>query len=352
MSPGGLPPPIVDLAAVVDAPDGAEPWERVAADIGSACETAGFFYVVGHGVEADLVRELDAESRSFFALPHEEKMRVRMSLGGRAWRGYFPLGDELTSGRPDQKEGLYFGEEMSPDHPSVVAGLPLCGANLFPARPRALGPLVLEYMKEMTRLGHLMMRAIGLSLSLGPRYFERHYTREPLTLFRIFRYPSLRESLDPSLWSVGEHTDYGLLTILRQDSVGGLQIQSGGEWIEASPVEGAFICNIGDMLDSLTWGRYRSTAHRVINRSGHERVSLAFFFDPSMDSRIQPLPTEHLDPVALQRDASTRWDGRSPYRLSGTYGDYLLGKISKVFPDLSRDVSEGSKGGADSDQKQ
>jgi len=128
------------------------------------------------------------------------------------------------------------------------------------------------------------------------------------------------------------------LTILKQDRVGGLQIRTGDSWIEAAPIEGTFICNIGDMLDALTLGRYRSTPHRVVNRSTHSRLSLAFFFDPAMSARIRPLPTQASRTTSPDNDVATRWDGRSPYELSGTYGDYLLDKVSRVFPDLSRRV--------------
>src|SRR3954468_24005435 len=137
-----------------------------ASRIGEACRESGFFYVVGHGVSEDLQRRLHDLSREFFALPVAEKMRIPMSLGGRAWRGFFRVGDELTSGLPDQKEGLYFGEELPGDHPAVLAGTPLHGANLFPGRPAGLRETVLEYMNAMTDLGHRLMAGIAASLGL------------------------------------------------------------------------------------------------------------------------------------------------------------------------------------------
>ena len=136
-------------------------------------------------------------------------------------------------------------------------------------------------------------------------------------------------------WGVGEHTDYGLLTILLQDDTGGLQVKSRSGWIDAPPIPGSFVCNIGDMLDRLTRGVYRSTPHRVVNKSRRSRVSFPFFFDPNLDARIRPI--ESLKGCAPD-DARERWDQASVHEFSGTYGDYLLGKISKVFPELRKEV--------------
>src|SRR4029077_4287959 len=118
------------------------------------------FSIVNHGVDARLRARLDREAREFFALDDAEKARIAMVHGGRAWRGWFPVGGELTSGVPDRKEGIYFGSELEPDDPRVRAGLPLHGANLFPRRPADLRDAVLEYLDAMTGLGHAVMRGI------------------------------------------------------------------------------------------------------------------------------------------------------------------------------------------------
>jgi isopenicillin N synthase-like dioxygenase len=133
---------------------------------------------------------------------------------------------------------------------------------------------------------------------------------------------------------VGEHTDYGLLTILKQDESGGLQVKSQSRWIEAHPIPGSFVCNIGDMLDRLTGGLYHSTPHRARNVSGRDRLSFPFFFDPNFNATIEPLPLGHI----TIDDRDERWDQVSVHEFSGTYGDYLLNKVSKVFPQLRRDV--------------
>ena len=130
---------------------------------------------------------------------------------------------------------------------------------------------------------------------------------------------------------MGEHTDYGLLTLLAQDGVAGLQVKSKSGGLEAPPIDGALVCNLGDMLDRLTAGHYRSTPHRVRNQSGKERLSFPFFFDPDWDAQIEPLPNRSIDAVP-------RWDENDLHAWQGTYGDYLLGKVSKVFPTLSSAV--------------
>jgi isopenicillin N synthase-like dioxygenase len=127
----------------------------------------------------------------------ETKLRVRMALGGRAWRGYFRVGAELTSGRPDQKEGLYFGAELPPDDSRVWAGTPLHGANLFPAEPAGLRDTVLDCRAALTSLGHRLMAGLALGLGLNESYSADHGTRESLILFRIFDYPP---PPDPTLW--------------------------------------------------------------------------------------------------------------------------------------------------------
>lgn len=134
--------PVIDVAPLVA---GAPGREGVAAQIGAACRAHGFFYATGHGVDAALVRRLEDLSHRFFELPEETKMQWRMALGGRAWRGYFPLGGELTSGRPDWKEGLYLGTELPTSHPLVQAKTPVHGPNLFPDVP-GLRETILAYM--------------------------------------------------------------------------------------------------------------------------------------------------------------------------------------------------------------
>ncbi|MDE2474263.1 MAG: isopenicillin N synthase family oxygenase [Alphaproteobacteria bacterium] len=323
--------PVIDMAPLFGG-DGSER-AVVATEIGKACRDCGFFYATGHGISPALFAGLDRAARAFFALPESEKSAIAMARGGRAWRGYFPVGGELTSGKPDQKEGIYFGTELGPDDPRVRAGVPLHGANLFPARPQDLRNVVLDYIAAATRTAHALMQGIALSLGLEHNYFYDHYTKNPTVLFRIFHYPPVAPS-SPD-WGVGEHTDYGLLTLLAQDANGGLQVKTTSGWIDAPPIPGTLVCNIGDMLDRLTGGLYRSTPHRAKNVSGRGRLSFPFFFDPDFDARVRPLPERAL---LIADDSQTRWDRQSVHGFSGTYGEYLLGKVSHVFPELRREV--------------
>ncbi|RQP22824.1 isopenicillin N synthase family dioxygenase [Piscinibacter terrae] len=326
--------PIIDLTPLreqaVDGPD----LRRAVQDIRQACLAHGFFYVTGHGLPDALTSRLDTLSRTFFAQPDEAKLRRPMSAGGRAWRGYFRAGGELTSGRPDWKEGLYLGTELPADHPLVRAGTPLHGPNLWPDAPDGLRETVLAYLEAAAAVCAIVLRGIALSLDLPADYFEQRYTREPLLLFRIFNYPS-RPAPEAVAWGVGEHTDYGLLTLLYQDDTGGLEVHTPDGWVDAPPVPGTFVCNLGDMLDRMTRGLYRSTPHRVrLNVSGRDRISFPLFYDPNFFAT--PAPIEGLDAAA--DDRATRWDGASVHEFSGTYGDYLLRKVGKVFPELGAAV--------------
>jgi len=330
--------PLIDIEALLRPQATAAERAAVAAQIGAACRAHGFFYVRGHGVPQALIDQLEQLSQSFFARPEPEKLRWPMSEGGRAWRGYFKTGGELTSGRPDWKEGLYLGSELAPEHPLVQAGTPLHGPNLWPDVP-ALRETVLAYISAVTAAGHALMRGIALSLDLPLDYFAQRYTADPLILFRIFNYPSAHPSRIPEgadvQWGVGEHTDYGLLTLLYQDPTGGLQVRTRAGWIEAPPLPGTFVCNIGDMLDRMTRGLYRSTPHRVrLNTTGRDRLSFPLFFDPNFFSRPQPI--EGLP--AAEDDQASRWDGASVHAFEGSYGDYLLAKVGKVFPELGGHV--------------
>lgn len=320
------PIPIIDVSDLM----AGRPSQRFVAErLGDACRENGFFYIVGHGVDEALLCRLHALSQEFFAQDVEAKLAIRMALGGRAWRGYFRVGDELTSGKPDQKEGLYFGKELPADDPRVRAGMPLHGPNLFPARPDGLRQAVLDYMAALTQVGHRLMAGLAISLGLTETYFADHGTREPLTLFRIFNYPP---TTDANQWGVGEHSDYGLLTILLQDDAGGLEVKSRARWIAAPPVPGSFVCNIGDMLDRMTGGLYRSTPHRVLSPATRNRLSFPFFFDPNFCACVQPIDLTGRQPPRDDRDE--RWDRESVHAFNGTYGDYLLNKVGRVFPEL------------------
>lgn len=315
---------VIDISALFSADAAAR--NAAAAAIGIAAARDGFFYVTGHGVTPDSVLRLDAEARAFFGLPEAEKSGIAMGHAGPAWRGWFPLGGELTSGLADQKEGLYFGDELAADDPRVQAGWLMHGANLWPERPPGLRAAVEAYVAKTTRAAAAVMEGVSLALGLSADHFAKTYLRRPTVLFRIFRYPPAKAGG----WGVGEHTDYGLITLLAQDRCGGLQVRTDRGWIEVLPIEGTLVCNVGDMLERLTRGRFVSAPHRVLNRSGRERLSFPLFYDPDFDASMTPA----VDQTAPGDRRRPRWDGVDPTAFAGRYGDYLQDKVGKVFPVL------------------
>ncbi len=324
--------PVIDIEALLD-PEGSPERRALASDaIDRACRRTGFFAISGHGVDPQLLERLDRSARAFFALSDHAKQAIAMERAGPAWRGWFPVDGELTSGTPDHKEGIYFGLEHSPDDPRVTSGTPLHGPNQFPVAPADLGPSVLEWLQAMRPVADAVMRGIAVGLGLPSTWFEDHLTGDPTVLFRVFHYPPSERD---ERWGVGEHTDYGLLTLLAQDDHGGLQVQDlDGRWLDVDADTSLLVCNIGDMLERLTGGRYRSTPHRVRNTSGAGRLSFPYFFDPSWDATV---PTLSL-PGGVGAGAHRRWDGDDVLAWEGTYGDYLTAKVAKVFPELFSSV--------------
>ncbi len=319
----------IDISALFG--DDAAARAQTAEAIGEAASRDGFFYVTGHGLAPDTVLRLEAESRAFFALAEAEKAEIAMARAGAAWRGWFPLGGELTSGVADQKEGVYFGDELGADDPRVRAGWLMHGANLWPDRPPGLRAAVETYVSEVSRAATALMEGVSLALDLDAGHFAQAYLARPTVLFRIFRYP-------PSAgggWGVAEHTDYGLLTLMAQDRWGGLQVRTDAGWVEAPPVEGTLVCNIGDMLERLTGGRFVSAPHRVLNASGQERLSFPLFYDPDFDAIMTPVSGQA--PMSDRR--RERWDGIDPKAFAGRYGDYLQNKVGKVFPGLKAETA-------------
>ena len=312
--------PIIDLTSPV-----------AATDIDRACREFGFFAIRNHGVSTELREALLRAAADFFARPDAEKQAVSLAHGGSAWRGWFPLGGELTSGVPDLKEGYYFGRQLPPDR------RPMHGPNIWPRQPAQLRALVTEWMELMEPLAQHVLALMAVGLGLGSDFFSRGLTRDPTPLFRIFRYPPHPPD-GADRWGVAEHSDYGLLTLLAHDGKPGLQVKVGDEWIEAPHDPELIICNLGDMLDRLTAGRYRSTPHRARNHATEDRYSLPFFLDPGWDAVIEAIDLD--DGWVAPLDADRRWDRANLRDLHGSYGDWLTAKVSKVFPDLAGALTE------------
>jgi len=280
--------PIIDLASSGEGE--ADALVRIAAEVGAACRDVGFFYVVNHGVETSLIAEAFAQSHRFFALPLDEKRRLAIeAIGGN--RGYSGLLHEaLDPARgPDMKEAFNVGLDLAPDDPELIAGKPFRSANAWPDLP-GFRQTLLAYFDACAALGARLHRAFASDLGLNPDFFADKFDR-PMATLRLLHYPAPSLGADLEI-GAGAHTDYGNLTLLATDQVGGLEVRTrAGKWIEAPVMPGAFIVNIGDCLMRWTNDVYVSTPHRVVNRSLKERYSIAFFFDPSPDARVEAIPS-------------------------------------------------------------
>jgi len=313
-----------------------------------ALHEVGFFYINGHGVPTKTQRSIEKLAKAFFAKPLEFKNAIAMEKAGLAWRGYFPVGGELTSGKPDRKEGVYFGRELPEDHPAVKQRLPLHGANLWPAGEQFSGfpEAIQTYMKLLSELGHHLMKGVALGLGISEDYFRQRFTEEPTTLFRLFNYPRHTWEEAEDEWGVREHTDMGFLTLLKQDDSGGLQVKlKSGKWASAPPIEDTFVVNIGDMLEVWTKGIYRATPHRVKNRGEGDRLSLPFFFDPAWKASLEPIDSEILPSHLLEGvepSRKRRWDGLNLGKLTAdiTYGEFVWDKVRTVFPHLAASTDQ------------
>lgn len=283
--------PIIDVSGL----SASRPETRAAvgAALRGACLDKGFFYVTGHGVPQGLIAAVLAESKAFFDQPMARKQAIDKALSF-CNRGYEPLkGQTLEPGAPpDLKEGFYIGPDLPLDDPRVVARRFNRGPNLWPTDLPGFRPTMQAYFAAMLDLGARLMRGIALSLDLPEDHFSV-FDRDPLATLRLLHYPPQPASAAPGEKGCGAHTDFGSLTLLLQDDVGGLQVwdEAGGTWIHAPPVAGAYVVNLGDLIARWTNGRYRSTLHRVVNVSGRERYSVPFFYTGNPDQPIDCIPT-------------------------------------------------------------
>lgn len=258
--------------------------------IRDACENVGFFYVRNHGVP--LVRQDDmfAQCRRFFALPQAERDALLLTKSPY-YRGYLPIGarGHDQKRQKDLLESFNVGPERGPDDPFVKAGKPLHGPNQWPLGLPAFREAILAYYEAMEKLTGRLLQ--GISLAMG---FERDALddmfRNPVSQLRLLHYPAQQGEIVDMI-GARPHKDFGVLTILLQDDVGGLEVlNNAGEWVVAPPIRDTFVVNLGLMMLHLTNDRYQAAQHRVINRYGRERYSIPFFINPDYDATLATLP--------------------------------------------------------------
>lgn len=270
--------PVIDMA-------GGE--AETAAAIRKACIDIGFFYLTNHGVAAEVIDAARGQAEDFFRLPDTAKLKYDINRLKRH-RGYVPVGS-LTADPtiPDRQEGYEIGMELPEDDPDHLAGNPLLGPNVWPEELPAFRAGLYRYFEEVLALGHRLFALFARGLDLPDDYFEPFITK-PITQLRLIHYPPGETAGEIG---IGPHTDYEPFTILWQDAPG-LQVQNRrGQWIEAPPVDGTFVINIGDMLQRWTNDVFVSTPHRVINPPGRQRSSLVMFVGTNHDCVVECLPS-------------------------------------------------------------
>ena len=283
--------PLIDLAdaRVPGAPGSAD----AAARLGEAGRGCGFFYVRNHGVPQALVDGQFALAQRFFDLPAADKQAVDLRHS-RAMRGYEAIGTQTldADARPDLKESFYCGIDYPDEHPYVRRGLQSYGANQWPAALPELAAHSMAYLVALQALAQRLMQLMALSLALPEDQFD-HTHANPMVTLRLLRYPPHPPDADDRTFGAGAHTDWGAITVLAQDGHGGLEVRMpDGGWVAATPIDGCFVVNLGDMVPRWTNGRYHSNPHRVRNvlSGGAPRHSIPFFYSPDYEARVAPLP--------------------------------------------------------------
>ena len=304
--------PVIDLAGLEAEPP--EALARIGAELRRAAETIGFFYVRNHGLPPELIEQAFAIARDFFRRPLAEKQRVRIN---ELHRGFLRVGEAkmYDGARADLKESFVWGLDVGEDDPDYLAGRALVGPNRWPDFLPEMRPVLVAYLEACNRLGWLLFQAFAAGLGVEPGTFIRSIAK-PVTRASIIYYPPQPPELGSEQFGVAPHTDYGCLTLLNQDSVGGLQVRDRkGDWVTAQPIEGTLVVNVGDLMARWTNDRFASTPHRVVNASGRERFSIGVFVDPDYETPIEPVVL----PGETARYAPT------------TCGDYILGRLDKAF---------------------
>ncbi|OVA12445.1 Isopenicillin N synthase [Macleaya cordata] len=293
-----------------------------------ACLDSGFFYVINHGITQEFIDEVFEQSRRFFDLPIDDKMRL---LRNEKNRGYTPVLDELLDPKNqvngDYKEGYYIGVEVSEDDPASQK--PFYGPNLWPSTDLLPGwrETMEKYHREALEVAKAVAKIIALALDLDSDFFDKpEMLGEPIATLRLLHYEGRVSNPDRGIYGAGAHSDYGLITLLATDDNLGLQICKDKDakpqiWEYVAPLKGAFIVNLGDMLERWSNCIFRSTLHRVLC-NGQERYSIAFFVEPSHECVVECLP-------------SCKSETNPPKFPPVTCGTYLSQRYKDTHTDLS-----------------
>ncbi|GAV87858.1 2OG-FeII_Oxy domain-containing protein/DIOX_N domain-containing protein, partial [Cephalotus follicularis] len=320
--------PIIDVSPLLAKCDDPKMSEdpgvcQVVQQLHHACRDAGFFYVKGHGIHNSLIKEVKNETHKFFALPYEEKLKIKMTPAA-GYRGYQRLGENVTKGVPDMHEAIDCYREVSQGMYGAL-GKPMVGCNQWPCNPPKFKLVMEKYISLCTDLSIKIMWGIALALGGSPYEFEGKIAGDAFWVFRIIGYPGVSDANGLAMTEndigCGAHTDYGLLTLVNQDDcITALQVRNlSGEWISAPPIPGTFVCNIGDMLKILSNGLYESTLHRVINNSPKYRVCIAYFYETNFDAEVEPLD------IFKQKTGGIKKFQRA------VYGEHLVSKVQTNF---------------------
>jgi isopenicillin N synthase-like dioxygenase len=298
------PPKPADRIPIIDLTDSFSPAladrQKLAWEIHKACRETGFFYVANHGIAPALIDDQFRFAKRFFELPLPEKLSLDMKKSPSKV-GYEPIGAQVLDSQDDKaekapqdlKESFQCGMELPDDHPLARSGLRGFGYNQWPSNLPGFKEQTLAYQAAVRALGDRILRLMALSLDLPEDHFEAVYDLPGLGL-RMLHYPPQPPDAPPNQIGAGAHTDWGGITLLSQDSIGGLEVRNAaGEWIAATPIPGTFVINLGDLMARWTNGLYNSNAHRVMNNGTRrtDRYSIAFFYSPRRSAVIEALPT-------------------------------------------------------------
>jgi isopenicillin N synthase-like dioxygenase len=324
------PLPVLDISAFLDDPHSAA-GRRFVDELIATEHDIGFCHLIGHGIDPTLEARVMELAATFFALPEPDRLEI-VNTNTPHFRGYTRLGQEHTNGTSDWRDQIDIGPERDAPElgPDAPAWLRLRGPNQWPSAVPEMQGVITTWMHEMGQVGRAVLSALALGLGLPAGHFEPVVTPDPEVLVKIIRYPA--QDIVDTGQGVGLHHDSGLVSFIMQDDVGGLQVQVGDSLVDATPMPGAYVLNLGEMLQVATDGFLRATKHRVVSPPpGCERISVAYFFNPCMESRLEPIEL----PPALAAEAPGGQNPNPDDPIFATYGENWLKFRLRSHPDVA-----------------